>query len=245
MVSARHWQPVLPSVLTPMPEPAIARADIEFVDIPAGTFMMGSPETEKGHFNDEGPVHTVRVPAFRMSRYQITNAQYHQSVPPDQAHRPVTNVSWHEAKAFCERIGCRLPTEAEWEYACRAGTTTRYYTGDEEKDLDWAGWYENNSGDRIHPVGQKEPNAFGLFDMHGNVCEWCEDDWHENYKGAPTDGSAWTDNPRGVIQVLRGGSWYSDARLCRSAYRLWLAPVFRFVNLGFRVVLLSSSPRTS
>jgi formylglycine-generating enzyme required for sulfatase activity len=236
---------------------------IEFVSIPAGTFLMGSPETEVYHYSDEGPLHEVHIPAFQMSKYPITCEQYcnvyglptHPSVKAETCIRhPITNVSWHEAKAFCEKIGCRLPTEAEWEYACRAGTRTRFYAGDREEDLGRVGWYDcklvvpflvkDTSGGHIHQVGQKEPNAFGLYDMHGNVWEWCEDDWHENYKGTPVDGRAWIDSPRGNLRVARGGSWRSYARNCRSAYRSRNVPENRGDYFGFRVVLLSSSPRT-
>jgi len=244
MVSARHWQPAPSPVLAPAPEPVFFHNDIEFVEIPAGTFMIGSPQTEKGRFNDEGPVHLVRVPAFCMSRFPITNEQYGKSVPPEQARCPVTNVSWHEARAFCERLFGRLPTEAEWEYACRAGSTTRFYSGDAEEDLARVGWYVRNSEHPFHPVGEKGHNIFGLYDMHGNVWEWCEDDWHNDYEDAPADGSAWVKNPRGGARVLRGGSWVSNARCCRSAYRNMSQPEYRSGSSGFRVVLLSSSPRT-
>ncbi len=129
----------------------------------------------------------------------------------------------------------RLPSEAEWEYACRANTITRYYTGDTDKDLDRAGWYRENSGGELHPVGDKEPNAYGLYDMHGNVYEWVEDDWHDNYKGAPDNGRAWVDDPRGANRVMRGGSWGFVAHRCRSAYRHYLRPDDRDDYVGFRL----------
>ena len=164
------------------------------------------------------------MPDFYMGRYPVTNAEYARFLKanPDKAEpglwndrnfnrpdQPVVGVSWHDAQAFAGWAGLQLPSEAQWEYACRAGTTTEYYTGDSETDLDRAGWYRGNSGGGLHPVGQKEPNAFGLYDMHGNVWEWVEDDWHNSYDGAPADGSPWLDSPRGSDRVLRGGSWYS------------------------------------
>jgi formylglycine-generating enzyme required for sulfatase activity len=128
-----------------------------------------------------------------------------------------------------------LPSEAEWEYACRAGTQTRYYTGDKASDPDRAGWYSGNSGSKLHAVGEKEANAFGLYDMHGNAWEWVEDDWHSNYKGAPTDGSAWVGKERGSYRVVRGGGWSYSARRCRSAFRSVAPPGSRFGYLGFRL----------
>jgi formylglycine-generating enzyme required for sulfatase activity len=239
MASARHWQPAPTSVLVPAPEPILVRNGIEFVDIPAGTFMMGSPDSEKGRYANEETAHEVHVPAFRMSKYLITEAQF--GLP--KSWLPVTRVSWHDARVFCDRIGCRLPTEAEWEYACRAGSTTRFYTGNDGADLDRAGWFKWNSYDSTHPVGQKEPNAFGLYDMIGNVWEWCEDDWHNDYRGAPTDGSAWIDAPRGGGRVLRGGSWATVTKLCRSASRFHYLPDRRSEHFGFRAVLFYRGPR--
>ena len=151
------------------------------------------------------------------------------------------NVSWEDAQAYADWLNkktgkeFRLPSEAEWEYACRAGTRTRFYTGDSDKDLDRAGWYWDNSGGQTHPVGEKAPNAWGLYDMHGNVYEWVEDDWHGSYDGAPDDGSAWVDNPRGSARVMRGGSWDFGALGCRSAGRGISAPGGRDVDVGFRL----------
>jgi hypothetical protein len=124
---------------------------------------------------------------------------------------------------------------AEWEYACCAGTRSRYYTGDKEEDLDQSGWYSKNSGGRTHPVGEKKPNGWGLYDMHGNVWEWVEDDWHDNYKGAPNNGSAWVDKPRGSYRVIRGGGWRHDAQYCRSATRYDAWPGLRHNYAGFRL----------
>ena len=159
--------------------------------------------------------------------------------------RPVENVTWLEAVEFCERLSIytkekyRLPSEAEWEYACRAGTTTAYSFGSDPTKLGEYAWYGEDFRGETHPVGEKLPNGFGLYDMHGNVWEWCDDDWHGNYDGAPTDGRAWIDNNDNRSQnnkLLRGGSWYGIARYCRSACRFSNVARYQENNVGFRVV---------
>jgi formylglycine-generating enzyme required for sulfatase activity len=204
----------------------------------------------------EMPAHEVTLAQpFYMGKFEVTQEQYEKITKSNPSHfkgarNPVEGVSWDDAQAFCKQMSqktgrsVRLPSEAEWEYACRAGTSTWFYNGDRNEDLRRVGWYDKNSADRTHPVGEKEPNVFGLYDMHGNVWEWVEDDWHDDYTGAPTDGSAWIETHRGDGRVLRGGSWFGSAGVCRSACRLWFGPVNRDVIFGFRVVLLSSSPRT-
>ena len=226
------------------------RGEYELIRIPGDVFQMGSPDTEKGHGDTEAPQHTVEIADFYMGKYPVTNEQYSEFLRANlkvreplywadrrfnQPRQPVVGVSWEDAKRYAEWAGLRLPSEAEWEYACRAGTSTRFYTGDEEKDLDRAGWYGKNSGSQTHPVGQKEANAFGLYDMHGNVWEWVEDDWHKNYDGAPANEKAWIDSPRGVNRVLRGGSWDLGAGFCRSAFRYGWGPDRRYSYLGFRL----------
>ncbi|MBN1655179.1 MAG: SUMF1/EgtB/PvdO family nonheme iron enzyme [Deltaproteobacteria bacterium] len=210
--------------------------DIQFIEIPPGSFLMGGTES-----SDEQPQHEVSVNAFQIASTPITKEQYRAFNPshecPGESNHPVTEVSWWEAYLYARWLGARLATEAEWEYACRAGTTTRFYTGNTEKDLSRAGWYSKNSNSQTHPVGQKEPNAFGLYDMHGNVWEWVEDDWHDSYEGAPAGGRAWVDRPRGDSRVLRGGSWDSNPDYCRSAARLRYYPDFRVYRVGFRLVL--------
>ncbi|MGD9325028.1 MAG: SUMF1/EgtB/PvdO family nonheme iron enzyme, partial [Desulfobacterales bacterium] len=199
----------------------------ELVRIPGGEFMMGSPESEEDRHESESPLHAVVVKDYFLGRYPVTNEEYGRFLNdnPDgpepaywadrefnQPRQPVVGVSWEDAQRYAEWAGLRLAREAEWEYACRAGTQTRYYTGDTEKDLDRAGWYVENSGYKLHPVGEKEPNEFGLYDMHGNIWEWVEDDWHGSYNSAPEDGGAWIDEPRGADRVVRGGSWDGGAQ---------------------------------
>ncbi|WP_315790749.1 SUMF1/EgtB/PvdO family nonheme iron enzyme [Fischerella sp. JS2] len=244
---------------------------LEMVEIPSGRFTMGAPIEESPTMYEQRPQHRVIISTFFMGKYLITQAQWravaalpkiNRDLKPDPSkfkgdNRPVESVSWYDAVEFCARLSrktgreYRLASEAEWEYACRAGTTTRFYFG-ETITTDLAN-YDGNciSGDapkgkyreETTPVGYFPPNAFGLYDMHGNVWEWCADSWHNNYAGAPADGSAWqglNDEDR----VLRGGSWHSHPRNCSSASRLSYFPdnVVSYLN-GFRVVC-GVAPRT-
>jgi formylglycine-generating enzyme required for sulfatase activity len=213
--------------------------------------MRESPGVEVGFSHWEDSAQKVIVPDFCMGRCPVTNQEYGRFLKAagyqkprcwadnryNQPRQPVVGVTWHDADKFAQWAGLHLPTEAEWEYACRAETTTFYYTGNFEDDLARAGWYVANSGQQLHAVGEKEPNAFGLYDMHGNVWEWIEDHFHKDYNGAPTDGSAWVNALEGAPRVLRGGGWSSFARSCRSAFRGWRFPVVQDRAIGFRLVL--------
>jgi formylglycine-generating enzyme required for sulfatase activity len=195
------------------------------------------------------PAHKVTIPRpFYMSRYEVTAGQYRAIVPglrytTISSSHPVEGVTWDEAKRFCtlleNRLGrkVRLPTEAEWEYACRANTKTTFYCGDDYKALDGVAWYNENSDVTAHAVGGKRSNAFNLFDMHGNALEWVEDDFHFNYIGAPSDGSAWIDKPRASARVVRGGCWYDSIIECGSAYRYGVYTQDYCRPVGFRVVI--------
>ncbi len=215
---------------------------LEMVNLPGGTFTMGSND---GYYKDETPPHRVTVGAFAIGKYEVTQAQWQAVMGNNPSgfkgdNLPVENVSWEDAQAFCRKLGngYRLPTEAEWEYAARAGSTTKWSFGNDENRLGEYAWFSGNSGSQTHPVGQKKANGFGLFDMHGNVWEWCEDDWHDNYNGAPTDGRAWKPadiSARGSYRVLRGGGWNTSAVDCRSAVRGRYSPGLRIGNLGFRL----------
>ena len=228
---------------------------LEMISIPGGTFMMGVAQNEASASSDEYPQHLVNIAAFSMAKYPITQAQWEAIMGNNPssfkgANRPVENVTWHEAQEFCQRLSqktgktYRLPSEAEWEYACRAGTTTPFHFG-ETITVDLAnydakyryasaptGTYRQQTTD----VGSFPPNAFGLYDMHGNVWEWCADPWHENYDGAPTDGSVWEWGGNTQYRVIRGGSWVSDPGNCRCAFRIRIEPDGRYRNFGFRVV---------
>uniref|UniRef100_A0ACD5GSU3 Formylglycine-generating enzyme family protein n=1 Tax=Desertifilum tharense IPPAS B-1220 TaxID=1781255 RepID=A0ACD5GSU3_9CYAN len=217
---------------------------------------MGSPETEAERDSDENPQHWVTVPAFYMGQYAVTQAQYQAVMGNNPSRfqgsdRPVERVSWNDAVEFCHKLSqrtgqrYRLPSEAEWEYACRAGTTTPFHFG-ETITPDLVNYDGNYSYDKA-PIGKYRQettpvghfgvaNAFGLYDMHGNVWEWCQDVWHKNYHGAPTDGRAWESGGDLSSRLLRGGSWGYFARSCRGASRYRGASGFRYNGIGFRVV---------
>jgi formylglycine-generating enzyme required for sulfatase activity len=225
------------------------------VRISSGVFMMGSPETEEYHYKDEGPQHRVRVGSFYMGKYEVTQAQYRMVMGNSPSefkgdNLPVENVSWNEAVEFIRRLNgmqsaytYRLPTEAEWEYACRAGTTTPFAFGSSlssnQANFDGSRPYGGASKGvyrlKTTRVGSFQPNAWGLYDMHGNVMEWCEDVWHEDYIGAPTDGSAWLDGGDQSRHVRRGGSWDSAAGGLRSAVRFSFEPGIALNYCGFRL----------
>ena len=273
---------------------------MEFVSVPAGTFMMGSSDADaqagyenyKRYFPNakleefsagEKPQHRVDIrQAFYIGKYEVTIGDW-KAVMGDlpegmktnladrfkmSDHQPVVSVSWDDAQAFIAKLNAmddgylyRLPSEAEWDYAARAGRTTEH-TG----DLDSIAWYANNSGkarldaltilstdpsnygtrldeneNRTHDVGGKHPNGFGLYDMYGNVWEWCQDWYHDSYNGAPTDGSAWISGGEQKYRVLRGGSWYAKAQRMGSAVRDFRTPDSRAVvpHIGFRLVAVA------
>ncbi len=228
---------------------------LEMVEIPGGKFLMGSPPAETDRVSSEGPQHTVTVQPFFMGKYTVTQEQY-QAVMGNNpsgfkgSKRPVEKVSWDNATEFCAKLSqrtgktYRLPSEAEWEYACRAGTTTPFYFGATiTTDLvNYHGNYPYGSAPKgefrqqTTDVGIFPPNAFLLYDMHGNVWEWCQDTWHDNYNEAPADGTAWI-NENDNQRLLRGGSWNNYAWFCRSAYRGRYPRVNWLVVVGFRVVV--------
>ncbi|WP_199338464.1 SUMF1/EgtB/PvdO family nonheme iron enzyme [Nostoc sp. FACHB-133] len=231
---------------------------LEMVQIPGGTFMMGSPEGEAGRFGNESPQHQVKVPRFFMGKYAVTQAQYQAVMGINASNfkgekRPVEQVIWDEAVEFCKKLSqktgktYRLPSEAEWEYACRAGTKTPFYFGKTiTTDLvNYDGKYPYGSApkgeyrEQTTDVGKFPPNSFGLYDMHGNVWEWCEDVYNNNYIDAPKDGSPWLTVKDNYIKLLRGGSWIGSARYCRSANRLGSALADRDDFVGFRVVAVA------
>ena len=237
------------------------------VRISSGSFQMGRTPGEQDSYDREDPRHTVNIGYdFYMAKYELTKRQWQavmgttpwsgQSTVLNDPGSPAVNVSWIAiagSGGFLEKLNqhlestgqavggkpYRLPSEAEWEYACRAGTTTRYYWGDDPSYAqigDYA-WYAGNAydvGERYaHVVGRKLPNSWGLYDMSGNVWEWCEDRYHSGYTGAPTDGSAWVAGG-GSYRVERGGGWSSRARRCRSAFRYNINPSITYSSLGFR-----------
>ncbi len=232
--------------------------------IPAGEFQMGSSDAELERSDSEGPQHLVSVSSFFLGKYPVTQAQWRivaqmpfveRNLDPDPSYfkgnaRPVEQVSWEDAIEFCARLSehtqrqYRLPSEAEWEYACRAGTTTPFHFGEtissELANYNGMIAYEDgptggNQGE-ITPVDYLEiSNAWGLSCMHGNVYEWCQDHWHEDYKGAAEDGSSWLITNSEAKRVVRGGCWATPPRNCRSAYRDHSSPGSRYNYLGFRV----------
>jgi len=247
--------------LGPAPEPKSGQATLtlnlgkgvtmKLVLIRPGNFLMGSPDSEQGRKTEEGPQHQVTISkSFYVGVTEVTQAQYEAVMGTNPSKfkgptNPVEMVSWDEAVEFCRRLSektgktVRLPTEAEWEYACRAGSKTRFSFGDSDSALGDYAWYGSNSGGKTHPVGQKKPNPWGLYDMHGNVWEWCAD-WYGDYpKGAVTDPQG---PAAGTSRVLRGGSWHGNPNDCRSANRNRITPGYRHGDCGFRVVVSVSAP---
>ena len=229
----------------PLPTPVLVRpgqtikdcADCpEMVVLPAGSFEMGSNENA-----DERPVHRVNVPSFLIGKTEVTQGQWKAVMGSNPSSFsqcgddcPVERVTWNEAQDFARRLSqktgkqYRLPSEAEWEYAARAGSSTKWSFGDSEYQLGDYAWFSANSQNKTQRVAQKRPNAFGLHDMHGNVWEWVQDCWHDNYIGAPTDGSAWTTACSSTYRVLRGGSWNVIPAYLRSANRVGGTPGNRY-----------------
>lgn len=210
------------------------------VKIPAGTFMMGDKE-----WIDSQPIHQVHIKAFEMCKYPVTQKLWQQVMGTNPSYfkgedLPVENVSWEDTQLFLEKLKAqtgkvyRLSSEAEWEYAARGGQNFLYAGSN---NIEEVAWYEENSGNTTHPVGNKKPNGYGLYDMSGNVWEWCEDTWHDSYNDAPTDSSAWT-NIKNSYRVLRGGSWYTYTRSCRVSIRFYDRLGNRDYKFGFRLVCL-------
>ena len=230
-----------------------SQTKIDLVYVPAGTFMMGSGDG----YEAEMPVHRVTIrEGFYIGRYEVTQAQWLALMGGNPSgfkgcdQCPVDQVSWNDVQEFIRRMNARgdgytyrLPTESEWEYACRAGTTTEFAFGDslssEQANFDGSQPFgsapKGVSRQKTTPVGSFQPNAWGLYDMHGNVWEWCEDVWHENYNGAPKDGSAWLNGGDPSRRVLRGGAYYLGASYLRSANRTRNSSDFHNISVGFRV----------
>ena len=220
---------------------------MEFVMVESGEFIMGSPEEELYSDKDERPMRQVTVSNdFYIGVYEVTQAEWKAVMGTEPSEfkgtdLPVDKVSWSDANKFLDKLNkmeenseYRLPTEAEWEYAARAGTNTAYTFGSEEADLFQYAWFTENSEDKTHPVGMKEANAWGLYDVHGNIAEWVMDEYHSNYQKAPSDSRVWEG---GVDRrVVRGGSWDNAAENCRSGHRDDMGEGSRKNYIGFRVV---------
>jgi len=229
----------------------------EMVVLPGGSFLMGSPpDPEPDPFSNdkpktigeanEKPQHRVQIQSFAIGKYEVTQEQWYAVMGNNPSYNkgrtsPVDTVSWDDIQQFIAKVNhktgqkYRLPSEAEWEYAARAGTATEWSYGNDESKLGNYAWFARNSGGTTQAVGQKLPNAFGLFDMHGNVWEWTQDCWHENYVGAPTDGNAWTTGCPENQRVVRGGSWLHIPAILRSAFRIRGSPGVRYIGNGFRL----------
>ena len=247
----------------PVPPPEVITNSIgmKFVLIPAGSFTMGSQisaeEVSKRYggkaewYKSEHPSHEVKIgKPFYLQTTEVTQGQWKEIMGTNPSffkdcgeNCPVERVSWEDAHKFISKLNqkegidkYRLPTEAEWEYACRSGTTTLFFYGDDADKLDDYGWYSRNSNERAHPVATLKPNSWGLYDMHGNVWEWVEDDWHDPYEGAPNDSRAWVKAPRNTNRVFRGGAWDDDQGFARCAGRVGDDPGLRDDGLGFRCV---------
>ena len=216
---------------------------MEFMLIPAGEFHLDSSE-----FGYKIPVRVTIKEPFYIGKFQVTQKQWN-SVMGDEPscfegdNRPVECITWNKVREFIEKLNemedtdkYRLPSETEWEYACRAGTDTKYFFGNSDLQLDDYAWHYLNSDHRTHPVGQKKPNPWGLHDMYGNVWEWCQNRYHRNYEEALAEGSAW-DFVGSIGIVLRGGAWVSYSEKCRSSYRSSFDSDYGSYSVGFRLLM--------
>lgn len=246
---------LFPAVLPTRTETLPGGVSFHMVKIPGGRFEMGNEDGEEESYSEERPKHWVEVPAFELAEFPVTQNLWDAisdllteaergkiPINPSSfrgAHRPVERVNWHQATAFCVALtrltgtAYRLPSEAEWEYAARCGQRDRLYAG--SNLLREVGWYDENSDRETKPVGLLYPNGWGLYDMSGNVWEWCADRWHDIYNGAPDDGSAWLSDGAATGRVVRGGSWNDGTWNCRCAYRSDLSPDGRDSYQGFRL----------
>ncbi len=215
------------------------------VQLPSGTFMMGSDDMDADTLSSEKSLHPVYINSFEIGKYPITQREWEAIMGNNPSYfkgdenRPVENINWFDTQEYIQKLNqltgknYRLPSEAEWEYACKAGMQYQYSGSD---DVHLVAWHEENSNGTTHPVGQKQANAWGLYDMSGNVWEWVQDWFHENYNGAPTDGRAWETDMTHEARVLRGGSWIDFASYTRAAYRSYFSPSLRRGDYrGFRV----------
>ncbi|WP_410510185.1 formylglycine-generating enzyme family protein [Methanosarcina hadiensis] len=229
---------------------------MEFILVRAGDFEMGSPSNEMRRKLWESPVHKVTIKRnFYLGKYQVTQEQWSKIMGNNPSYfrgekLPVETVSWEDVQVFIRKLNAfenagenspvyRLPAEAEWEYAARAGTTGSYFFGDNETELKEYAWFLKNSGLEAHPVGMKKPNPWGFYDLYGNVGEWVQDEYHISYKGAPSDGRAWESLFPSIslpVRIRRGGGWNGNAGCCRSAERLFAAQNTRLNSVGFRIV---------
>jgi formylglycine-generating enzyme required for sulfatase activity len=246
LLSAAHLARSLPATLALQLGPQVS---MEFVLIPPGKFVMGSQE--------DAPAHPVEMASpFYLGKYAVTQAQWIAVMGSNPSHfkysdsLPVETVSWGDCVLFCQKLSAltgrqaRLPAEAEWEYACRAGSRSAYFFGDALEELDGYAWYRNNAGGVSHSVGLKIPNAWGLYDMHGGIDEYCLDLWHPNYTGAPADGRAWIEHGEPDLRVLRGGSWYDLAEHCRAPHRNYYNSTEPSEDHGFRVAVTPSGSQS-
>ncbi len=225
----------------------------EMVFVKGGTFMMGSDEEDA--YGDEKPIHKVTVPDFWIGQYPVTQALWEKVMGVENnpsrfkgKNRPVEMVSWNDiTQDFLPQLnaqtrkGFALPSEACWEYAAKGGRNSKGYRNPKDykkyagsNEINEVAWYDDNSHNETKAVGLKAPNELGLYDMSGNVLEWCQDHWHDDYTNAPTDGSVW-EKDGGTSRVLRGGSWLSDARSCRTSSRSYFHPDNRYFDIGFRL----------
>ena len=244
---------VVASAFGQQPKEITNSIGMKLVLIPAGTFTMGSPVGEVGRQEIEKPHEVTISKSYYLGTYEVTQGEYEKVMGSNPSifkgsKNPVDSVYWEEAVSFCKKLSempkekaagreYRLPTEAEWEYACRAGSTTSYSFGETAESLGEYAWYDQNARGTTHPVGLKKPNRWGLYDMHGNIWEWCQDCYVPYSSDAATD----PQGPNGgSARVIRGGSWFNDAAYCRSALRYSDGPTSRTGTFSFRVALTPS-----